>query len=147
MNETLLISLIAAGSACLGALIPSLFSFLSLRIQFKNEKKLKNSDKQTEEYVAYIEAMQYMMNNPFDPNGFIVFQQHVNKVLLFSEKKTAELISEYYHTMIELQQQNKGLTPENHKKFQNDIINSMREDLLGVSSKKADKLYLIAFRP
>ena len=41
MDNTILTALIAAGSACIGALIPSLFSYLGKRKEYENDKKWK----------------------------------------------------------------------------------------------------------
>lgn len=57
MDNTLLTAFIAAGSACLGALIPSLFSYLEKRKEYENDKKAKLEEIRRKVYNEYIDAL------------------------------------------------------------------------------------------
>ena len=128
MDNTLLTALIAAGSACLGALIPSLTSYGLARLNNKKELSMKTTDVQRNKYKELIAAIQAMMNNSSETN-FCNLQNAVNDVLLFAGKDTAKIVSSYYHSIVELQNAGTGLNPQQHQKFQMDIINAMRKDL------------------
>ena len=62
MDNTILTALIAAGSACIGAFIPSLFSYLGKRKEYENDNKAKMEDIRRKAYYEYIEALQTMIN-------------------------------------------------------------------------------------
>lgn len=146
MENTLQIAIVAASSAIVGAIVPSLMSYLNQRAAVRDNRKENNRKLQTEKYEYFILAMQNMMNNSSNSNCFANFQNAVNQILIYADNDTAVIINEYYRRMIELQQQNAGLNSERHKKYQGEIINSIRKNI-GVSNKKLDDVYLIAFDP
>lgn len=144
MDNTLLTALIAAGSACIGALIPSVTSYGLARMNNKKDLSSKTIENQRNTYKNLIVAIQAMMNES-NENNFNVFQSAVNDVLLFAGKNTANKVSNYYHNIVNLQNKGTGLNAKQHQQYQKDIINSMRKDL-GICNEEIDT-YLIAFRP
>lgn len=62
MDNIVLTSIIAAGSACLGALIPSLFSLLGKKQEYAIERLAKIDDVRREEFAIYLDSLQRMVN-------------------------------------------------------------------------------------
>ena len=141
MDNTILTALIAAGSACLGALIPSLFSYLGKRREYKNDRKTKLEEIRRKEYNQYIEALQTMVNDG-NRNNFLSLQVSTNRLLLFAGPKLSKLVNRYYSHIIEKTIQGEFLTLAEQTKYQTDIFNAMREEL-GVSKKDLENVSLV----
>ena len=136
MDNTILTALIAAGSACIGALIPSLFSYLGKRKEYENDNKAKMEDIRRKAYYEYIEALQTMINVG-NRDNFLPLQASTNKLLLYAGSKLSGLINQYYNDIIQ-----KTLTLEEHTKYQTDIFNEMRKEL-GITKEKLDKVSMV----
>lgn len=136
MDNTILTALIAAGSACIGALIPSLFSYLGKRKEYENDKKAKLEDIRRRAYYEYIEALQRMINAGNREN-FLPLQASTNKLLLYAGSELSGLINQYYHDIIQKTLQSEPLTLEEQTKYQTDILNAMRKEL-GITKEKLD---------
>lgn len=141
MDNNLLTALIAAGSACLGALIPCLFSYLGKKKDFENDKASKIEEIRREEYGKYIEALQTMVNDS-DRDNFLLLQKSTNRILLFAGPELCKIINEYYNNLIERTIQCRYLTLEEQTKYQTEIFNAMRDEL-GVSTKKIKNISLV----
>lgn len=141
MDNTILTALIAAGSACLGALIPSLFSYLGKRKEYENDKKAKLEDIRKRAYSDYIEALQRMINDGNREN-FLLLQANTNKLLLYAGSKLSGLINQYYNDIIQKTLQGESLTLEEQIKYQTDIFNEMRKEL-GITKEKLDKVSMV----
>ena len=100
MDNTILTALIAAGSACIGALIPSLFSYWGKRNEYENDKKAKLEDIRRKAYCEYIEALQRMINAGNREN-FLLLQASTNKLLLYAGSKLSGLINQYFNDVIQ----------------------------------------------
>lgn len=136
MDNTILTALIAAGSACIGALIPSLFSYWGKRNEYENDKKAKLEDIRRKAYYEYIEALQRMINAGNREN-FLLLQASTNKLLLYAGSKLSGLINQYYNDIIQKTLQSEPLTLEEQTKYQTDIFNEMRKEL-GITKEELD---------
>jgi len=141
MDNNLLTALIAAGSACLGAFIPSFFSYLGKKKEFKNDKAAKIEAIRREEYDKYIEALQIMVNNS-NKDNFLLLQESTNKLLLFAGPELCTTINEYYKKLVESANQERPMSLEEHTKYQTDIFNAMRDEI-GVSTERIKNISLV----
>ena len=136
MENTILTALIAAGSACIGALIPSLFSYLGKRKEYENDKKAKLEDIRRRVYYEYIEALQTMINDG-NRDNFLLLQASTNKLLLYAGSKLSGLINQYYNDIVKKTLQSEPLTLEEQTRYQTDIFNEMRKEL-GITKEELD---------
>lgn len=136
MDNTILTALIAAGSACIGALIPSLFSYWGKQNEYENDKKAKLEDIRRKAYYEYIEALQRMINAGNREN-FLLLQASTNKLLLYAGSKLSGLINQYYNDIIQKTLQGESLTLKEQTKYQTDIFNEMRKEL-GITKEELD---------
>ena len=141
MDNTILTALIAAGSACIGALIPSLFSYLGKRREYKNDRKAKLEEIRRKEYYQYIEALQNMVNDG-NRDNFLSLQVSTNRLLLFAGPELSKLVNQYYNYVIDKTLRMESLTLEEQTKYQTDIFNAMRGEL-GVSKKDLENVSLV----
>lgn len=141
MDNTILTALIAAGSACIGALIPSLFSYLGKRKEYENDKKAKMEDVRRKAYYEYIEALQTMINAG-NRDNFLLLQASTNKLLLYAGSELSGLINQFFNDIIQKTPQGGPLTLEEQTKYQTDIFNEMRKEL-GVTKEKLDKVSMV----
>lgn len=141
MDNTLLTALIAAGSACIGALIPSLFSYLGKRKEYENDRKAKLEEIRRKVYNEYIDALQTMINVG-NRDNFLPLQASTNKILLFAGPRLSSLVNQHYNDIVQRTLQGKPLTLEEHTRYQTDIFNAMREEL-GVSTEKLEKVSMV----
>lgn len=141
MDSTLLTAIIAAGSACIGALIPSLFSYLGKKKEYKNDREAKLEEIRRKEYNNYIEALQTMVNDG-NRDNFLILQACTNRILLFAGPKLSVLVNKYYNEVVQRTLQQKPLTLEEQTRYQTNIFNTMRKEL-GVSKEKLDKVSMV----
>ena len=141
MDSTLLTAIIAAGSACIGALIPSLFSYLGKKKEYKNDRDAKLEEIRRKEYNNYIEALQTMVNDG-NRDNFLILQACTNRILLFAGPYLSVLINNYYNEVVQRTLQQKPLTLEEQTTYQTNIFNAMRKEL-GVSKEKLEKVSMV----
>ena len=141
MDSTLLTAIIAAGSACIGALIPSLFSYLGKRKEYENDRKAKLEEIRRKVYNEYIDALQTMINVG-NRDNFLPLQASTNKILLFAGPRLSSLVNQHYNDIVQRTLQGKPLTLEEHTRYQTGIFNAMREEL-GVSTEKLEKVSMV----
>lgn len=141
MDSTLLTAIIAAGSACIGALIPSLFSYLGKRKEYKNDRDAKLEEIRRKEYNDYIEALQTMVNEGNREN-FLTLQASTNRILLFAGPELSVLVNKYYNDIVQRTLQQRPLTLEEQTTYQTNIFNTMRKEL-GVSKEKLEKVSMV----
>ena len=142
MDDTILTALIAAGSTCIGALIPSLFSYLGKRKEYENDKKAKLEDIRRKAYYEYIEAIQRMINAGNREN-FLLLQASTNKLLLYAGSRLSGLINQYYNDIIQKTLQGESLTLKEQTKYQTDIFNEMRKEL-GITKEELDIVSVVS---
>lgn len=142
MDNTILTALIAAGSACIGAFIPSLFSYLGKRKEYENDNKAKMEDIRRKAYYEYIEALQTMINAG-NKDNFLPLQASTNKLLLYAGSELSGLINQYFNDIIQKTLLGGSLTLEEQTKYQTDIFNEMRKEL-GITKEKLDKVSMVS---
>lgn len=141
MDNTLFTAIIAASSALMGALIPSLFSYFTRQKEFENEQKVRLEEVRREEYRLYIETLQAMINEG-NRDNFLLLQESTNKLLLFAGPELCTTINEYYNKLVESANQKRPMSLEEQTKYQTDIFNAMRKEL-GISTKELKKTSMI----
>ena len=141
MDNTLFTAIIAASSALMGALIPSLFSYFTRQKEFENEQKVRLEEVRREEYRLYIETLQAMINEG-NRDNFLLLQESTNKLLLFAGPELCTTINEYYNKLVETANQKRPMSLEEQTKYQTDIFNAMRKEL-GISTKELKKTSMI----
>ena len=141
MDTNLSTALIAAGSACLGALIPCLFSYFGKRQEFNNNRKTQLDDIRRNAFKDFIKALQTMMNDG-SKNSFLTLQESVNNLLLFAGPKLSSSVNEFYTILIQRTIQGNPLTEEEQTKYRTDIINAMRKEI-GISDDELKKVTMI----
>lgn len=142
MDDKLLVAIVAASAALLGGIIQKGFDLISNWQKTKHErfKDLRNIQKKV--YWEFILAMQKFMNDKTNEN-FSKFQDSVNKVLLYGDNETSNIINAYFRELIKEanRQQSQSL---DHKKYQTQIINAMRKHL---EMDELENFELISFTP
>ncbi|WP_286335487.1 hypothetical protein [Bacteroides caecimuris] len=142
MDDKLLVAIVAASAALLGGIIQKGFDLISNWQKTKHErfKDLRNIQKEV--YWEFILAMQKFMNDKTNEN-FSKFQDSVNKVLLYGDNETSNIINAYFRELIKEanRQQSQSL---DHKKYQTQIINAMRKHL---EMDELENFELISFTP
>lgn len=141
MDNTLFTAIIAASSALMGALIPSLFSYFTRQKEFENEQKVRLEKLRMEEYCLYIETLQAMINEG-NRDNFLALQKSTNRLLLFSGKELSKIINEYYSELVERTNENTQLTLEEQIEYQTKIFNTMRNEI-GVDITKLKKVSMV----
>lgn len=141
MDNTLYTAIIAAGSALMGALIPSLFSYFTRQKEFENEQKVRLEEVRREEYCLYIETLQAMINEN-NRDNFLALQKSTNRLLLFSGEELSKIINEYYSELVERTNENTQLTLEEQIEYQTKIFNTMRNEI-GVDITKLKKVSMV----
>lgn len=141
MDNIVLTSIIPAASACLGALIPSLFSYLVKRQEYDIERLAKIDDLRREEFAIYLDCLQQMLNEGNKYN-FLKLQTSTNKLLLYSGPELSNLVNDYYNTLIDRANLGHPLLHNEQEEYQTKIVNAMRAEL-GVSNTKLKRVRLI----
>ena len=116
-------------AALLGALIPTLATVMIQLYQPFINRKEELSRVQREDYHSYLDALQNVINvvngDARQQKGAIdSFFRATNKAVLYADKSTAEKMVAYRDKVM------KGnLEASDHAKFQNNILNSMRQSM------------------
>ena len=99
MNATILTSIIAAAAACLGALVPCLFSYLGKKKEYQIARIEQIEQIRRTEYSFYLDVLQQMINES-NRDNFLLLQKSTNRLLLFAGPELSTIINEYYNTII-----------------------------------------------
>ena len=86
MDDKLLIALVAAGSAFLGSVIPTLFNFLNNKEQRQFEIKKLLLEKQKAAYFELLSALQAIINEQTSEDRFRALQVAGNQVAIYGEE-------------------------------------------------------------
>ena len=86
MNTTILTSIIAASAACLGALVPCLFSFLGKKKEYEIARLEQIENIRRTEYCNFLDALQQMVNEG-NRDNFLSLQRSINIIMLFAGPK------------------------------------------------------------
>ncbi len=126
LEDKILIAVIAAGSALLGSLIPSVLTFLNNNKQRQFEVRKMLLDKQKEAYRDLLVSLQEFGNNSVQSNEyFYKFQNQVLQVVIYGEDSASKAVNDYYQELVN----KKSLSNEEHRKHHSNILNTMRRSL------------------
>lgn len=143
MNETILIAIISAGSALVGGLIPTIITYLNNKEQNQFELKKDLLNKQKEVYSEIIISLQNMINHQ-GTQEFKELQKAAIKLSIYGDNSSSKSMNKYYNEVTKIGQNLRTpLTKEEHKQFQLEIINGMRNNL---GLDKFDNFEIVGFR-
>jgi hypothetical protein len=126
-NNTLFVAIIAALSALLGSLIPTVVGYLNSMKDREFELKKELLLKQKHSYLDVLLKLQAIINDPSNKNLFIQLQEAAINISIFGDDKTSEAFSTYYYDVLSSGQGKRNpLTAQEHKEHQLKIINNMR---------------------
>jgi hypothetical protein len=144
MSETIQIALISAGSALFGALIPTILSYLNNKEQNKFELKRDLLNNQKNVYRELMISLQNVINNQGN-DEFIILQKTIVELSIYGDNISSNAMNNYYREMTSAAMgQRNHLTNEEHKKFQQEVMNGIRKNL---GLKEFETFELIGFRP
>lgn len=141
MNTTILTSTIAAAAACLGALVPCLFSYLGKKKEHQIARLEQIEQIRRAEYSLYLDVLQQMVNES-NRDNFLLLQKSTNRLLLFAGSELSTIINEYYNTIITNTNAGKPTLNQEYTSYQTKIVNAMRSEL-GVSTAELEKVKFI----
>lgn len=145
MEDKILIAIIAASSALLGSLIPTVMNYLNGREQRNFEIKKDLHNKQKEVYLDLMLSLQDMVNHQTDNSKFFNLQNSVIKASLYGDDKTAQAFYNYYDDLVKSNQSGgQPLTQQEHQTYQSDILNSIRKSM-GLDS--LEEFHIVGFHP
>lgn len=141
MNNKILIAIVAAFATILGTLVTKTLDLISNWQRNRQERRKELFKVQRNVYWKFLLSLQRLMNEENNEN-FYNFQEQVDKVLLYGDNKTSQIISDYYQELIK--KANFQIRDLNHKEYQTKIINAMRKHL---NMDRLEKFELICFNP
>lgn len=142
MENNFVIAIIGAASAIAGAIVPQVFNLIGNRQKAKQDLLLDLHNTQKEIYLEFLLNLQRLMNNK-TPKNFYLFQESVNKILLYGDNNTSKQVNMYFKNLVK--EANRQLRePLDHKSHQQNIMNCMRKHL---KMDKFDEFELICFTP
>lgn len=134
-------ALIAAVSACIGALIPCLFSYLGKKKDYEINRNAQLEEIRRKEYSDYIQSLQNMINNENSDN-FRSLQANTNRLLLFSGPELSKLVNIYFSELVTRSNSRNPFTSEELTTYHTLIFNTMRKEL-GVTGGKIDNIPVV----
>lgn len=144
MKDELCIAIVAAGSALLGTLIPTVISYLSNLKQNKFELEKTLLEKQKDIYWDLMVSLQNMINSPTN-EAFNEMQKSVIKLSIYGDNKSSISLNNYYRELINSSNGARGpLTQAEHQQFQKEIVNGMRSNL---GLEPFENFEIVGFRP
>ena len=145
MDNTVFIALIAAGSAILGSVIPTIFNFWNNAQQREFEIKKILLEQQKAAYYELLSALQSIMNEQTSEDRFLALQVAGNQVAIYGDKKASQEYLNYYYAMVSQSQGKRPpLASVEHKGHQTKIMNAMRK---GMGLDEIDSFEIIGFNP
>lgn len=152
-------SLVAIGSALIGAFIPSLFNYLGKKRDLKNEHNKKIYEEKLAVYKDFLQLIGDISVGVFNiPQNLEMLRRKSNLCLIYANNKLANAISEYYDFILyeykDYNEQNKDSDIEKkNRAYQTKFLNLMREEL-GIEQEKLKtglvpsvKFHLDSFTP
>ncbi|WP_073552760.1 hypothetical protein [Elizabethkingia meningoseptica] len=144
MDQTILIAIISASSALIGALTPNIINLFTEKGKRKFEIKKELLNKQQEIYQESMFALQSFMNNQ-SPENIENLQKAIIKVSIFGDDKTSKNINDYFLAIVNSNlDESMLLSLVQHEKFHLDIMNSIRNKM---GFNKFDNFKLIRYNP
>ena len=141
VSFTIISAVIAACSACVGALIPSVFSYLAQKKINDDRRKIMWEELRRNEYCQYIESLQLAMNESNEDN-IRILQNATNRLLLYSGNKLTMLSNQYFKKLIDSANTGEFLTYDEQVKYHTEIVNEMRNEM-GNENKTLDSVILV----
>lgn len=128
MDEKLLIALVAAGSALLGSVIPTLFNFWNNKKQREFEIKKLLLEEQKAAYLQLLSALQTIINEKGSGASFRALQIAGNQVAIYGDKNASQEYLNYYYALVSSSQgKSSPLESDEHKRHHTAIMNAMRQ--------------------
>jgi len=134
-------SIVAIGSALIGAFIPSLFNYLGKRRDLINEHNKKIYEEKLAVYKDFLQLIGDISVGVFNiPQNLEMFRRKSNLCLVYANNKLANEITEYYYFIMneykDYNEQNKDSDIEKKNRVhQTKFLNLMREEL-GIEQEK-----------
>lgn len=129
MTETIQIALISACSALFGALIPTILSYFNNKEQNQFELKRDLLNNQKNAYRELMIALQNIISKQ-DNDKFRALQNAINELSIYGDNISSNAMNNYYREMINANiNKREPLTSEEHKQFQQEVINGIRKNL------------------
>ena len=145
MDHPFLIALVAAFSALIGSLIPTLFNYWNNNKQRNFEVKKIILEKQKDVYLELLLAMQDLVNYEKNHEYFFRLQKSGLQVAIYGDEKASQAFHDYYYDLIRSSLGGRDkLSADEHRQHQANILNSMRS---GLGLGKIAKFEIVAFRP
>ncbi|MFV8343607.1 hypothetical protein [Flavobacterium sp. XS2P39] len=144
MDDKILIAIISASSALVGSFIPTIFTYFKTKDQFQFELKKDLLANQKSVYDGILIALQNMINNQGNEE-FEALQKASIKLAIYGDNNSAKAMNEYYNEVTKSGRNARiPLTKEEHKEYQEKIINGIRQNL---GLNKLDSFEIVGFRP
>ncbi len=144
MDDKILIGIISASSALVGALIPTLFAYFKTKNQNKFELKKDLLANQKVVYDEILIALQNMVSNQGNEE-FKALQKASIKLAIYGDNASSKAMNDYYIGVTKSAQNlRKPLTKDEHKNYHKRIINGIRKNL---GLEEFDSFEIVGFRP
>lgn len=143
MAQELLLVIVSASSALIGALIPTWFNYKNNQKQNKFITERALHEKQKDIYWQVMSALQNIINNTSQAN-ILELQKTVLMISIYGDNETSKSMNNYYGALIESSRTMVLLTGTEHQKYQKEIINCMRSNL---GLNQLEKFEILSYRP
>ncbi|MDO9615917.1 MAG: hypothetical protein Q7J86_15510 [Bacteroidota bacterium] len=144
MKEEVFISIIAASSALLGALIPTVIGYINKQKQNQFELTKTLLERQKDIYWDLMVSLQNIINNTTNET-FIELQKSVNKISVYGDNETSKALYQYYMELVKVSRQERiNLSQSEHQRFQSEIVNGIRKNL---GLNPFDNYRIVGFHP
>ncbi len=143
MSSELLLAIVSASSALIGALIPTWFNYKNNLKQNKFITERALHEKQKEVYWLVMSALQNIIND-MSPSNFLELQKAVISISVYGDNETSKSMNNYYRALVESAKTMALLSSQEHQKYQTDIINGMR---INLGLEQLHKFEIIGYRP
>lgn len=145
MDDKFVLAIVAASSALLGAVIPTIFNYLNNKQQRKFGADKLILEKQRDVYADLLLSLQDMINFQTDPEKFYQLQRRVLQVAIYGHEHPASIVQEYYSEIVKSGQGTRAnLNNDEHREYQRKILSSMRESM-GLTG--LDEFEIVGFHP
>lgn len=145
-------SLVAIGSALIGAFIPSLFNYLSKKSEYENEQKKKMYGEKINAYKDYLDALGKFANCN-GPKTMYELQKCTHVCLMYAGKDLSDAMNNYFilHAKlatgkIEVDDSNRQDIINEIEKSHANIMNCMRKEIGASESDRLDTVVFAKFK-
>ena len=143
MPSELLLAIVSASSALIGALIPTWFNYNNNLKQNKFIKERALHEKQKDVYWIVMSALQNIINDT-SPANFLELQKAVLLISVYGDNETSTSMNNYYRALVESSSTMVLLNGAEHQRYQTEIINGMRQNL---GLEQLDQFEIIGYKP